>query len=451
MSFPANVFVVSTEIRTMNKQHVHMVPAKQTTAEKVAAAVNARELKGVDDAFYVMDVGDVVSNHQRWQRLLPRVEPFYAVKCNSDPLLLRVLYELGTGFDCASKCEMDMVLQMGVTADKIVYANPCRQISHLQHAAKKSIGLLTFDSEAELYKVKSVYPGARLLLRIAPPENYDVMYDLSEKFGCHPGDVSGLLRTARTLGLNVVGVSFHVGSGARDPEVFAASLQRSHNVFAIAEKLGFNPDIIDIGGGFYGHKGAPLSFEKAASTLNMALDKYFPVTSNVKVIAEPGRYFASSAFTLVTSVIGKRKRLAKHRDRKNSLSEINVESETSGDNKPAFMYYMTDGVFGSFNVIIFEGTCIIPKLVKAPSSDVTFTSTLWGPTCDSLDCVRKELPLPELHIGDWLYVENMGAYTTSTASRFNGMPIPRCHYISEEKAWNSIFTENGVHISGTTS
>ncbi|XP_071117433.1 ornithine decarboxylase 1-like isoform X2 [Haliotis cracherodii] len=433
----------------MNRQHVHMVPAKQSTADRVATAVNARELKGVDDAFYVMDVGDVVSNHRRWQRLLPRVEPFYAIKCNPDPLLLRVLSEMGTGFDCASKSEMDMVLQMGVAADRIVYANPCKQISHLEYAVKNNIDLMTFDNEDELYKVKSTYPGARLLLRIVPPANYKVLYDLSEKFGCHTGDVSGILRTAKTLGLHVVGVSFHVGSGAEDPEAFAASLQRSHNVFAMAEKLGFTPNIIDIGGGFYGHKGAPLSFEKVATALNKSLDKYFPISSNVKVIAEPGRYFASSAFTLVTSVIGKRKCLSKHRDHKNS--ENNCESETSSDNKPTFMYYLTDGVFGSFNVIIFEGMHISPKLVKAPSSDVTFTSSLWGPTCDSLDCVQKGLSLPELQNGDWLYVENMGAYTKSIASRFNGMPIPGCYYICEEKVWDKIFTENGRHFSGNHS
>ncbi|XP_071117434.1 ornithine decarboxylase 1-like isoform X3 [Haliotis cracherodii] len=389
----------------MNRQHVHMVPAKQSTADRVATAVNARELKGVDDAFYVMDVGDVVSNHRRWQRLLPRVEPFYAIKCNPDPLLLRVLSEMGTGFDCASKSEMDMVLQMGVAADRIVYANPCKQISHLEYAVKNNIDLMTFDNEDELYKVKSTYPGA----------------------------------------------SFHVGSGAEDPEAFAASLQRSHNVFAMAEKLGFTPNIIDIGGGFYGHKGAPLSFEKVATALNKSLDKYFPISSNVKVIAEPGRYFASSAFTLVTSVIGKRKCLSKHRDHKNSGTENNCESETSSDNKPTFMYYLTDGVFGSFNVIIFEGMHISPKLVKAPSSDVTFTSSLWGPTCDSLDCVQKGLSLPELQNGDWLYVENMGAYTKSIASRFNGMPIPGCYYICEEKVWDKIFTENGRHFSGNHS
>ncbi|XP_071119568.1 ornithine decarboxylase 1-like [Haliotis cracherodii] len=414
----------------MNRQHVHMVPANQSKADRVAAAVSATELKGDDDAFYVMDVGDVVSNHQRWKKLLPRVEPFYAIKSNPDPLLLRVLSELGTGFDCASKAEMEMVLQMGVAADRIVYANPCKQISHLEYATKNNIDLMTFDCEAELYKVKSMFPGARLLLRIVPPGHYKVFDDLSTKFGCHSGDFSGLLKTAKNLGLNVVGVSFHVGSGAEDPEVFAVSLQRSCNVFAMAEQLGFTPNIIDIGGGFFGHKGAPLSFEKVATTLNKSLDKYFPVSSNVKVIAEPGRYFSSSAYTLLTSVIGKKKCLPKGNHRN---SENSCEPDMPSDKKPSFMYYLTDGIYGSFNVIVFEGRTT--NLVKAPSSDVTFTSSLWGPTCDSADCVQKGLSLPELEIGDWLYFENMGAYTRSIASHFNGMPIPGCYYICEEKVW----------------
>ncbi|XP_046549964.1 ornithine decarboxylase 1-like, partial [Haliotis rubra] len=415
----------------MDGHQIRIAHSCRSKSDIITEMAKSADQKGRDDAFFLVDLGDVVNNYRRWRRLLPRVTPFYAVKCNADPILLRVLSQLGAGFDCASKGEIGTVLQMGVAPARVVYANPCKQISHLEYAARNNIDLMTFDNEAELYKIKSTYPLARLLLRIATPSNNDVLYDLSTKFGCHPGDVSGLLGTARQLDLDVVGVSFHVGSGVEDPEVFVESLRRAHLVFEIAAKMGFTLNILDLGGGFYGHEGAPICFEKVAAVLNKSLDEVFPLSSNVKVIAEPGRYFATSPFTLVTSVIAKRK-CTTPTEKTDPHELTTLDPERLGSKKPTYMYYMNDGTYGSFGIVHFEDTRFIPRLVKEPTSDVTFTSSLWGPTCDSIDCVLKEVPLPELQIGDWFYFENLGAYSISLQSRFNGMPVPECHYMCDE-------------------
>ncbi|GIX97238.1 ornithine decarboxylase [Caerostris extrusa] len=97
---------------------------------------------------------------------MPRVDMFYAVKCNSDPVLLRTLAALNIGFDCASKNEIDAVINLEVLPSRIVYANCYKGASHLRHAAQLGVDFTVFDNKEELLKIKLLYPCARLLLRI---------------------------------------------------------------------------------------------------------------------------------------------------------------------------------------------------------------------------------------------------------------------------------------------
>ena len=136
---------------------------------------------------------------------MPRVEPFYAVKCNNDPAILQFLASLGTGFDCASKAEIEQVLSLGVHPSRIVYANACKMRSHVQFACKENVSLMTFDNEDELKKVKSYYPNAQLVIRILPPASRAVC-DLGCKYGVEPEKAAALLEQAKIMGLNVVGL-----------------------------------------------------------------------------------------------------------------------------------------------------------------------------------------------------------------------------------------------------
>ncbi|ELK27758.1 Ornithine decarboxylase 2 [Myotis davidii] len=158
------------------------------------------------DPFMVADLGVLASRHQAFCQALPRVSPFYAVKCNSSPLVLRVLAALGTGFDCASQMELEQVLGLGVAPSRIIYAHPCKPVSHLQYAARHGVQLLTFDSEEELTKVAQHHPGARLVLRLWT-EDSQSLFPLSAKFGARLELCGHLLKSARDLGLAVVGAS----------------------------------------------------------------------------------------------------------------------------------------------------------------------------------------------------------------------------------------------------
>eukprot|EP00918_Siedleckia_nematoides_P012640 GHVU01027679.1.p1 GENE.GHVU01027679.1~~GHVU01027679.1.p1 ORF type:complete len:468 (+),score=67.10 GHVU01027679.1:253-1656(+) len=394
----------------------------------LASKVNSLGREDKDDAFFVANLGDIVLKHKLWQEQLPRVEPHYAVKCNDDPPMLQVLAQLGTGFDCASKSEIQKILDLGVGPERIVYANPCKQASHIRFAAKHGVHLMTFDNEPELHKVKTTSPDARLLLRIAPPDGTKCQCQLGMKYGCGLRDVPKMLKVARELQLNVIGISFHVGSGCYDARAFSAAVASSRTAFDMGAEAGFRFSLLDIGGGFPGQKSAKISFEEICAVLRPALDLYFPESSGVRIISEPGRFYSASAYTLATNIIAKR---CVSRDG-------TTEDEVTGNDEPAYMYYLNDGVYGSFNCILYDHSEPEPILLEEQPGATLHTTSLWGPTCDGLDCIKNECLLPQLDIGDWIVFKDMGAYTMCAASNFNGMPKPRCYYVALEAQWSQM-------------
>lgn len=392
-----------------------------TDVDSVENLLNRKiEEQQTEDAFFLADLGEVVKKYLEWKSMMPRVEPFYAVKCNNDPAVLQFLASLGTGFDCASKSEIEQVLSLGVHPSRIVYANPCKMRSHVKFACKEKVSLMTFDNEDELKKVKSFYPDAQLVIRILPPAAKAVC-DLGCKYGVHPEKAASLLELAKLMGLNVVGVSFHVGSGCLEAEAFKKAIVAARVVFDQAKEIGFNFDILDIGGGFPGYDQPSINFGEVTKTINSSISKLFPETSGVRIIAEPGRYFAASAFTLAANVIAKRE----------------VRPDMKQD-KAKQMYYINDGVYGSFNCMLYDHAEIEIDYLKDVDLTKRFTSSLWGPTCDGLDCLAEQTEMPLLEVGDWIYFRNMGAYTLSAGSTFNGMPRPQVYYFIGDTQWSEM-------------
>ncbi|XP_047497390.1 ornithine decarboxylase-like [Penaeus chinensis] len=370
---------------------------------------------GREDPFYVLDIGDIVQKIKIWRLKMPRVKPFYAVKCNDNQTVLELLAALGTGFDCASKVEIKKILDLGVDRSRIIYAHPCKPASHLRYAAKEDVSLMTFDNQTELHKVKAYYPNAQLVLRIRCDAE-DSQCPLGIKFGVLPEDAGALLATARELDLNIVGVSFHVGSGCREPSVFQRAITAARQIFDEAEELGFKLNLLDIGGGFPGTRNSTL--DEIAEYVNNSLDEHFPEGCGVKVIAEPGRYVVASAFTLATYVMAKR--------------------EVCDDNGTLLstMYYINDGVYGSFNCTLYDHQEVYPMMLEDKGPEESYTPcSIWGPTCDGLDQVVSEAKLPQLACGDWLVWPEMGAYTLAAAGGFNGFPLPSVHVVVPHHTW----------------
>lgn len=122
-------------------------------------------------------------------------------------MVVKLLASLGTGFDCASKSEIQQVLDAGVESNRIIYANPCKQASFIRYAAQHNVSRMTFDNTEELYKIKKLYPDAELVLRILTDDSSSLC-QLGLKFGAPLDTVEDLLRTAKELELNVMGVRY---------------------------------------------------------------------------------------------------------------------------------------------------------------------------------------------------------------------------------------------------
>ncbi|XP_066272791.1 ornithine decarboxylase-like [Branchiostoma lanceolatum] len=410
-----------------------------TARDVLTNKVNSGGRDDKDDAFFVCDLGDVVNKYKKWVSRLPRVEPFYAVKCNDSPHVLQVLANLGTGFDCASKTEVQKVLNLGVGPDRIVYANPCKQTSHIRYAKKNEVNLMTFDNEDELHKIKNYFPDACLLLRILPPAA-EAQCQLGMKFGCHPSQAPKLLEVAAQLDLNVVGVSFHVGSGCLEASAFARGVESAKRIFNIADQYGFDFDMLDIGGGFPGQESAAISFDEIVADLGPALDEHFPPGSGVRIIAEPGRFFVASAFTVAVNIVAKRMVARDIQEFKDEEAEDAVMNSVAPSlcEEPAFMYYVNDGVYGSFNCLLYDHAAVTPTLMRdVDKEEPLFSTSVWGPTCDGLDRIMEHCLLPELQVGDWILFEDMGAYTMAAASTFNGFGKPSCYYVADANMWGS--------------
>jgi ornithine decarboxylase len=370
-----------------------------------------------EDPFYVADLAQVARQYQDWKELLPRVDPFYAVKCNPNEMVVKTLYGLGSGFDCASKAEIQQALDTGISPSRIIYANPCKQVSHIRYAASQDVSMMTFDNEDELLKVKMHHPSAKLILRILTDDSKSTCR-FGVKFGASLAIVPKLLAVAKELDLKVIGISFHVGSGCFDASSFKDAVVLAREAFDIGQYHGFRFTLLDIGGGFPGRSSSGLQFSDIAHLIRPLIDELFP--AYVRVIAEPGRYMVSNAFTLAVNIIARRVVQSKPTD------------DSGGHSDPGFMYYINDGMYGSFNCITFDhavvypkpllrsGVFIPPNSVKAKSSIREYSCSVWGPTCDSIDCMGRDMMLPEMDVGDFLVFENMGAYTMAAASNFNG-------------------------------
>jgi len=362
-----------------------------------------------DSPFYIINIKDIIKQYTEWKIKLPNIKAYYAIKCNNNDKIIKILNTLGCNFDCASKREIELVKEYTNTTENIIYAHPCKMISHLKYAKNNNVNLMTFDCVEELYKIKEHHETAKLLLRLCVDDSKSLC-QFNSKFGCKIDDIEKIFDTIINLKLNLVGFSFHVGSGCKDPYSYYTALKICKNAYTMALNRNIMASIIDIGGGFPGTNDANISFDDIVYNINKGIKEYFS-NSHILFIAEPGRYLVEKSHTLVLSVISKKK-------------EDNV-----------IKYYLNDGIYGSFNCIHYDhqNPTLIPfnnvNIINGINQDDEYNSTFFGPTCDSMDVIYENIPFKELQIGDILYVKNFGAYTVSPSSIFNGYSVTENQYI----------------------
>lgn len=349
-----------------------------------------------DESFSLVNLADLTRQYEKWVKHFPNVKPHYAVKCNPDHLSMVVLHRLTCGFDCASMNEIKKALQTGLSPEDIVYAHPAKPPGMIQFSKETGVDLFTIDSEQELNKMKKLFPNSRLLIRISTDDS-SCLYPLSSKFGCDIPEAESLLKLAKEMSMNIVGVAFHVGSGFFNPDVFFLPLKEARHLFEIGEKLGFSMTLLDIGGGFLGVETERNSLEIIGKNFKLGLEQSFKDWMNLSIISEPGQYFVTTGHTVVTRVINKR---------------YKTHAQTG---QKFVQYVLNDTIYNTFYCAGL-GYSILNESNTFPLSRrnrPTIRSEIYGATCSPGDVICPEIMLPDLDVGEYLVHINMGAYNAS--------------------------------------
>jgi ornithine decarboxylase len=348
----------------------------------------------------VIDLDVVGQAYKLLRRYMPLAKIFYAVKANPAPEVVGLLRDLESNFDVASRNEIDLCLQNGVTADRISFGNTIKKERDIAYAYDKGVKLYAFDSICELEKLSRAAPGARVFCRILV-ESVGAEWPLSRKFGCSPEMAVDLLRQAKGFGLDPYGVSFHVGSQQTKTDQWDSAVARAAQMFSALAETDINLRMINVGGGFPAkYRGDVPAVAHYANAVMGAITHYFG-NDLPEIIIEPGRSIVGDAGVIQSEV-------------------VLISRKSATDDKR--WVYLDVGKFNGLPETMDEA--IKYRIKTAVDGGLTGPVVLAGPTCDSADILyektRYRMPL-ELKVGDKVEIHATGAYTSSYASvNFNG-------------------------------
>ena len=378
--------------------------------ERIRDFLRRRRDDGLDDGpCLVVDLDVVRDNYKAFAKALPDSRMFYAVKANPAPELLSLLVSLGSCFDTASVAEIEMVLAAGAAPERISFGNTIKKERDIARAYALGVRLFAVDCKAEVEKIGRAAPGAKVFCRFlfgcAGAE-----WPLSRKFGCDPEMAVDVLEHAQRLGLDAVGVSFHVGSQQRRTAAWDEALKSAAAVFRACADRGINLSMVNLGGGFPTKylRDVP-AVESYGRSIFRALRKHFG-NRIPETIIEPGRGMVGNAGVIEAEV-------------------VLVSNKSEHDH--VRWVYLDIGKFGGLAETMDES---IRYPIRTPhDGDEVGPCVLAGPTCDSADVLYEKRPyeLPiSLEIGDKVLIEGTGAYTATYASvAFNGFAPLRTYHI----------------------
>ncbi|BBN58720.1 type III PLP-dependent enzyme [Hydrogenovibrio marinus] len=347
--------------------------------------------------FMVLDLEEVDYQYKSLQAALPGVKLFYALKSLSHPELIKRLKGLGCHFDLATIGEVELVESLGIKGDQCIHTHPIKKDKEIKRALEFGCKRFVVDNFEEMKKFYKYAGQVELIIRVSFRSKQAVV-DLSRKFGCSLEELPVLVEMAQSNGIEVVGLSFHVGSQSLSPATQVNAIRSSVAAMKVMNNVKWK--FLDIGGSF------PVSYQEEVTPIEEfcapVMEALSELPEHIEVFAEPGRFISAPSMIEVVSVVGKAKR----------------GSRT--------WYYLDDGVYGGFSGQMFDHASypIAPLKPFDPLGEF-YPSVLAGPTCDSIDVVAEDIELPELEVGDILIGKQMGAYTIASATEFNYYPKPK--------------------------
>lgn len=355
--------------------------------------------------FFLFDLGRIRSRFERISAAFPGAGIFYAVKANNHEEVLAELAAAGSCFDVGARHEAELLLSLGVEPERMIFSAPVKLQSHIRDAYRMGIDMYVFDSEEELSKLALLAPGSKVFLRLAVG-NEGSFFPLSMKFGAPPSEACALMSRASELGLSPYGIAFHVGSQCTRVETWREAMEVAAGVAWELHAIGIDCRALDIGGGFPIRytEDVPSIEEVASSVLEIHRER-FPV--GTRLLVEPGRFVVGESAILATTVIGRALR---------------------GDEE--WLFVDVSAFHGLLEAQQMNGR--FPYPVRASHNGTASRRyVLSGPTCDPDDTIMAEVWLPEVKVGERLYIQNVGAYSFVYATSFHGFSPPEIHMLSD--------------------
>lgn len=372
--------------------------ASPVFADQAAAFIAANTF---DKPTLVVSRDRVAQQYDALHDGLGRAHIHYAVKANPAAEIIRLLVAKGSGFDAASRQEVELCLSQGAKPENISFGNTIKRAADIAFAHAAGVTLFAADSIAELDKIAENAPGARVYIRLIV-ENSMADWPLSRKFGCAGSMLPELLDYARDLGLVPYGLSFHVGSQTRRAEFWNPVLDQVAPLWHAAVAAGHDLQLLNLGGGFPAFYGESVEAPRAyAAAVMKAVEARFGDVP--QIMAEPGRGMVAEAGHIA--------------------AEVMLVSRKSADDMHRWVY-LDIGRFSGLAET--EGEAIRYQFVTPHDGGEMGPCVLAGPSCDSADILYEKRPinLPlALRDGDKVMIRNCGAYTSSYSSvGFNGFP-----------------------------
>jgi ornithine decarboxylase len=355
---------------------------------------------------FVIDCERLRRQYRALSLALPGVDLHYALKPLPDRTVVQVLAREGSWFDLATNGEVDLVRDAGIPASRCIHTHPIKRGSDIRHALDFGVRTFVVDNAEEIAKFVASRKRVRLLLRVSF-RNPDTVIDLSRKFGCDAEAAIGLIELASRSGLRVAGLSFHAGSQLPRPDKYVEAIDTCGRVIEEAGGRGFALEALDIGGGFpidYLEPAPPI--DAFCAPIREALARLPP---GLRVIAEPGRFICGPAAIALSTVMGR------------------------GRREGRWWYYLDDGIYGVFSGQQYD-KMRFPIEPLCGGDRPREPCVISGPTCDSLDVVAEDIPMPVLEIGERLIARQVGAYTISTSTDFNFFPRAKVIAVNVERA-----------------
>ncbi|MCR5495634.1 MAG: type III PLP-dependent enzyme [Treponema sp.] len=367
--------------------------------------------KDLETPNIVINLNTIKMNFVKLKNSFPYAKIFYAIKANPGEPVLKMLAEMGSSFDIASRYELDMIKKFVDDPSRLSYGNTIKKSKDIKYFYDNGVRLFATDSKDDLKNIAEYAPGSKVYVRILVENSDTADWPLSRKFGCHPDMAYDLLVLAKELGLNPWGISFHVGSQQRDIGAWNDAIAKAKYLFnSLEEEEEIRLQMIDMGGGF------PASYIETTNDLSVYASEITRFLTEdfgddlPEIILEPGRSLVGDSGILTSEVI-----LAA---RKNNTALTR-------------WIYIDAGKFNGLVETLDE--CIKYPLITTKDGDKEGEVIIAGPTCDSMDVMyettKYRLPIT-LKQGDKIYWLSTGAYTSTYASvAFNGFPPIKTYYM----------------------